>query len=344
MKFFLLVWFGLSIAAGATEIRRGEIHGAKFATAVPEDWQGKLVLIAHGFRSEDAALGADLDVTDEFTAPLLKQGWAVAVTSYRRNGWIIEDAIEDLKNLRDHVAGAHGEVKRCVVVGNSMGGLIATLIAEGAMKGVDGVVAIGAYLGDGKTKAFYSKLSWKPGVPILYLINQDELVHPEHYRRKAGAERTALWTVKRNGHCNTSDAERLNAILAVDAWIDGKAPEREKDETVPTPRRASSAKKVDGGLQGTIRQATESWGNLSTDFVAVDLEALGLKIGDKAIVTSESGKLGVTVVTYRSDAGEGKGVLYVSADGWVLVQIAGGNAAKALGVKSGDMLRISKAS
>ena len=46
---------------------------------------------------------------------------------------------------------------------------------------------------------------------------------------------------------------------------------------------------------------------------------------------------GKRVVAYRSDVGAGKGALYVTADGWIMVQIAGGNATKSLGVKSGDV-------
>ena len=345
MRSLFLALFSLLISLQATEIRRGEISGAKFSVALPAEkpWSGKLVLLAHGYRPADAPLGADLDPADEFAGPLLRDGWAVAITSYRRNGWIIEDAIDDLGALRDQIAKEHGEVKRCVVLGNSMGGLIVTRIAEGALEGVDGVVAVGAYLGDGKSDAPHPDLTWKPAVPILYLTNQDELEHPVAYRAKAGAEKTALWTVKRDGHCNTSDAERLSALRAIDAWIDGKPPEREMDGTVAPPERPSTAKKLEGGgLEVIIRQASESWGNLSTDGVAADLESLGLKRGDKAVVAGPGGRLEVTVVNYRGEVEQGKGALYATNNGWVFVEINGGNAAKALGAKAGDRLGISR--
>lgn len=342
MRILLLLLLGLS-SLHAVEVSRGEIGGAKFTIAAPATWQGKLVLIAHGYRPENAPLGADLDVTDGFVAPLVEQGWGVAITSYRRNGWIIEDAIPDLKALRDHIAGKHGAVKRCIVVGNSMGGLIGALIAEGAMDGVQGVVNIGAFLGEReKENAFYHSLTWKPKTPLLFLTNQDELEHPKHYLGKAGTDMTALWEVRRAGHCNTSDAENLQAVLAVNAWIDGKPLEKEKDGTVPTPQRPSTAKNIDGGLSGNIRMASESWGNLSTDFVAADLESLGLKLGDRAVISNGKSKLEVSIVNYRSDAQQGKGALYVTPNGWIIVMINGGNAAKALGVKTGDSIRLSK--
>lgn len=326
----------------AAEVSRGEIGGAKYTVAAPDVWQEKLVLIAHGYRPENAPLGADLDVTDEFVAPLVQQGWAVATTSYRRNGWIIEDAILDLKALRDHISEKQGKVKRCVVVGSSMGGLIGTLIAEGAMDDVQGVVNIGAYLGEDQMEDFHHSLTWKPKAPILFLTNQDELQHPKHYLGKAGTDLAALWEVSRDGHCNTSHSENLQAVLAVNEWIDGKAPEKQKNGTIAPPKRPSTAKKTDGGLSGNIRMASESWGNLSTAFVAADLETLGLKLGDKAVISNGDNKLEVRVVNYRSDAERGKGALYVTPNGWIIVMINGGNAAKALGVKTGDSIRLSK--
>ena len=88
----------------AAEITTGEINGAKFMIAAPEEWQGKLVVIAHGYRAEDQPLKADIEIDKRFAAPLLDKGWAIASTSYRRNGWIIEDAILDLtRAFRNHL-------------------------------------------------------------------------------------------------------------------------------------------------------------------------------------------------------------------------------------------------
>ena len=40
---------------------------------------------------------------------LLNEGWMVATTSYRRNGIIIADAIDDLDALRAFIADTYGE-------------------------------------------------------------------------------------------------------------------------------------------------------------------------------------------------------------------------------------------
>jgi len=116
----------------------------------------------------------------------------------------------------------------------------------------------------------------------------------------------------------------------------------ERNGTIAPPKRPSTAKETDGGLLGNIRMASESWGNLTTAFVATDLETLGLKLGERATISSGDNKLEVVVANSRSDAEQGKGVLYITPNGWVILRINGGNAAKALGVKTGDSIRLSK--
>jgi alpha-beta hydrolase superfamily lysophospholipase len=54
----------------------------------------------------------------------------VATTSYRRNGLVVADAIADLDALRAYIAQAYGEPERVILEGESMGGLIVTIMAE----------------------------------------------------------------------------------------------------------------------------------------------------------------------------------------------------------------------
>ena len=339
----LLACLWMTIAAASGGISTGEIGGAKYMIATPEKWQGKLVLIAHGYRNADSPLDAGFDTKDAFSTGMLEKGWAIASTSYRRNGWIVEDAILDLQALRDQVAKEHGKIERCLLAGSSMGGLIGTLIAEGALDHVDGVVAIGAYLGTGEREGFNPKLTFKPGSPIIYLTNETELDHPKHYRQQEGGQKTALWEIKRPGHCNVSDQERLNAMLALNEWIEGKTIERERDATVPPPVRESTATKVNGGLSGKITVVSESWGNLTTDLVGADLETLGLKTGDKALVRNGGKSLAVSVVRYWSEAKEGDAAIYVTPKGWVGIVTNGGRAVDSLDVKVGDRVVLGKA-
>ncbi len=335
----LLVSLGGVVSAEVTE---GVLGESKYLVAAPEEWQGKVALLAHGFRPESHPLSAGFEVNGQFSTALLEQGWCIASTSYRRNGWIVEDAISDLKELRDHVSREHGEVKRCLVIGNSMGGLIATLIAEGALEGVDGVVAVGAYLGNEERNAPHALLSYQPKVPLLFLTNETELDHPVEYREKAGNGFTALWEVKRPGHCNVSDRERLNALLAIDAWVSGDPPGKNQDGTVLPPERESTARVSGNAREGKTSHVSEPWGNLLTTFVAADLDALDLEAGDPLLVKRGDAVLEATICGYRDDVPRGKAAAYITSDGWLAIAVNGGNAARELeGIGAGDELKIS---
>src|SRR5215212_3499547 len=84
----------------------GEINGAPYRIRVPEVWNGTLLVFAHGYRDKADHPGeidnrnADVAPSAALEAPLLAQGFALAGTAYKDNGWAIEDAIQDVKNLR----------------------------------------------------------------------------------------------------------------------------------------------------------------------------------------------------------------------------------------------------
>jgi S-adenosylmethionine hydrolase len=129
----------------------------------------------------------------------------------------------------------------------------------------------------------------------------------------------------------------------MDGWIDGTVPEKDKDGTVRPPERKSTAAKTNGGLAGKITFVSASFGNLSSDLVAADLDTLGLKVGDKAIVKSGAAELEATVALYRTDVEEGMASVYITPDGWIAIVINGGNAADALQVKKGERVTLSPA-
>lgn len=52
----------------------------------------------------------------------MRQGWIVAMTSYRREGLIVSDAIKDVNNLRNFICNERGYPYWVVLEGRSMGG------------------------------------------------------------------------------------------------------------------------------------------------------------------------------------------------------------------------------
>src|SRR5204862_66171 len=105
----------------------GEIHGAPYRIRVPETWNGTLLIFAHGYRDKADHPGeidnrnADVAPSAALEAPLLAQGFALAGTAYKDNGWAIKDAIQDVKNLavffRENVA----QPQHTILVAASLG-------------------------------------------------------------------------------------------------------------------------------------------------------------------------------------------------------------------------------
>lgn len=339
MKSFSILLAIASISSAAPLVHEGEIKGARYLILSPTQPNGKVLLLAHGYRPKDAPLSAQFDTDGKMETTLSNEGWVIASTSYRRNGWIIDDAFADLKALQEQVAKLHGKASRTYIMGNSMGGQIAALAAEGKLS-VDGAIGIGTALQGFPKNHMSPLLKYSPKVPLILLINQ-EVNRPmsETYFKKAGKEFTALWKIERPGHCNTSDGEKLAAIRGLDDWLGGKGVAREKDATLPIPNQTSTAKI---SITGSITHLSESWGNLTTSFVSDDLETLDVKLKDTLIVCAGDATYAVTLTQHYSLLSQGKGAAYLSPDGFLVLQINGGNLAKKLGVTSSDELTISK--
>jgi len=145
----------------------GEIDGAPYRIRVPEAWNGTLLIFAHGYRDKADHPGevdnrnADVAPTAALEAPLLAQGFALAGTAYKDNGWAIKDAIQDVKNLavffRDNVA----QPQRTIIVAASLGTFVGFKSMEQFGGIYDGALCL-CGVGAGATRL------WDSGVP-LYL-------------------------------------------------------------------------------------------------------------------------------------------------------------------------------
>ena len=84
------------LATTDTVVERAELKGSKIMIAKPVPWNGNALILAHGLRTENLPLTADFSMDDPFARTLLDEGWLIASTSYRRNGLIIDEAVEDI--------------------------------------------------------------------------------------------------------------------------------------------------------------------------------------------------------------------------------------------------------
>jgi pimeloyl-ACP methyl ester carboxylesterase len=112
--------------AGTTVVT-GEKFGALYGIYVPENWNGGLVLYAHGFVPRQAPVELP---NPPIRDALLGEGFAVALSSYSDNGWAVSEGHKQTKGLLPIFRQNFGEPSRTYVMGNSMGGLITLRLVE----------------------------------------------------------------------------------------------------------------------------------------------------------------------------------------------------------------------
>jgi hypothetical protein len=142
----------------------GEINGAPYRIVVPETWNGTLLIFAHGYRDKADHPGevdnrnADIAPSAALEAPLLAQGFALAGTAYKDNGWAIQDAILDVKNLAVFFRDNVGRPQHTILVAASLGTFVGFKSMEQFGGIYDGALCLcGA--GSGATRL------WDSGVP-----------------------------------------------------------------------------------------------------------------------------------------------------------------------------------
>ncbi len=126
----------------------GEYACAGYRIEVPKNWNGDLVLYAHGFRGATQALTVtDLPVREA----ALSQGFAWAASSYRVNGYNPQAGVKDTLLLADLFKQKVGAPKRIFLYGSSMGGqVVVNSLESHADVYAGGVAECGAVSGAGQ--------------------------------------------------------------------------------------------------------------------------------------------------------------------------------------------------
>jgi hypothetical protein len=124
---------------GCGQVRcTGEIDGAAYEIKLPEKWNGTLLLYSHGYRSaaptppsfEPVDTTAAAAPSDQDASALLAEGYALAGSAYKTNGWAVQDGVEAGEKLHTFFAKNVGAPHRVYVWGESLGGLITETLAE----------------------------------------------------------------------------------------------------------------------------------------------------------------------------------------------------------------------
>jgi len=97
----------------------GLYQGGAYQIEIPEDWNGGLVIYAHGYRGE----GGEPSVSDPpIRRHLIANGYAWAASSFRMNGYRPDIGMEDTLALKSLFIEKYGEPRWTILEGSSMGG------------------------------------------------------------------------------------------------------------------------------------------------------------------------------------------------------------------------------
>jgi hypothetical protein len=127
-----------AVAAIATCYSAKDENGGFITAAMPKNWNGDLIVFAHGGPSlvPPTPNGSKSDL--ERNAFEVQRGFAWVASSYRRAGYGIAMAAADTDNARRFFIAHFGKPRRTIMHGTSYGGLVGAKLIETYAKGPNG--------------------------------------------------------------------------------------------------------------------------------------------------------------------------------------------------------------
>lgn len=184
------------------------LNGAPYDISVPADWNGGLVMYAHGYQVQPRPAGAEENEAQRaLRLAFTERGFAFAKSQYSKQGWAVKEGIEDTEALRKHFVRTFGQPDSTFVTGHSMGGVITIATIE-------------------YVRQYYTPTG-RVTDPVLALhTTYDQLVNARHVGfydtlvALAGTQDLfALNYVKADGHCNISADITGRGFDALRRWV-----------------------------------------------------------------------------------------------------------------------------
>ncbi|WP_051706779.1 hypothetical protein [Nocardioides aequoreus] len=138
------------VAALADCLTGRDAAGANYAIAVPHDWNGDLVVHAHGGPDLEDPVDASRSLEDlDRWSVMVREGYAWAGSTYRRGGYGARMAAADTESVRRTFVREVGRPDHTLLHGQSWGGDVAAKLAETRPRAYDGVLLTNGVLGGG---------------------------------------------------------------------------------------------------------------------------------------------------------------------------------------------------
>lgn len=124
----------------------GALGGAVYRIEVPEEWNGELILVAHGVRLDSNEVYVS-NPPNALRQLWIDEGFAWAASSYSENGYVPGIGADETLELMDYFADTHGQPERVYLYGESMGGHTTALLMEEFPELFDGGLAVCGAIG-----------------------------------------------------------------------------------------------------------------------------------------------------------------------------------------------------
>jgi pimeloyl-ACP methyl ester carboxylesterase len=204
----------------------GKMTGANYEIQLPKKWNGTLLIYNHGYRPAEPA-PPDFAPVDHSAVPaggadvaakLLDEGYALAASAFKTNGWDVLDAIAADEALHTYFVDKVGKPDRVYVWGDSLGGLITETLAEKHPDWISGVAPLCGVLGG-------TNLNLDIALDVAYAVKT--LIDPELKLTgfASNAEANANWqgAYKAITAAGADTANGVPKILMVAAMVDAPA-------------------------------------------------------------------------------------------------------------------------
>ncbi|MEM7673221.1 MAG: SAM hydroxide adenosyltransferase [Verrucomicrobiota bacterium] len=323
-------------------IHEGDIDGAPFKFAIPENWAGNQAFFhVHGWRPSDAPHEADLNPEDPLYAALLSEGWAIGRTAFLENGVDHPAHTHALKNLKTWLIENHGPLKTLILEGESTAATLVLRIAEKNPELADGVIAIGPFI-DMSNPEEDDYLTGQPMLPSILMSNTSEIIPALEYAAKAiDAEvPAALWPLLRPGHVNVNWVERLTAVRAMESALKNNTQLSFNDGTQPMPHRLTNTQQVDNTLISAVESINPYYGNAFLAFHPDEFSAFGIPQGSYFEFEAHGNTWKVLYGTSYGDVPDGEWVAFPHANERILIVRNHASAIKTAGLNPGDRVTI----
>ena len=131
---------------GEVVVDTGTLNGAPYRIEIPAEWNGGLVMYAHGYEIEGTPFAPEAPRHAQFREAFTSRGFAFAQSWYRAYGWAVREGMEDTEALRLLFAARYGAPDSTFLTGNSMGGLITVATMETRPEAYEGALPLCALL------------------------------------------------------------------------------------------------------------------------------------------------------------------------------------------------------